>query len=374
MSAISPESMQNAIFVNPATNIFTGTSLTALNVAGYGAAFVSAISLPTGVTLPANQSIGFKFISSYPPPLYSFAAASASLQFKIFTNDNAELQPTAVVNTVPAALDGFSNVYFQPGAAEGYSVIIRNISATAITAGSVLMYIQATIQNTIGQFLQPNAIMPAASTSDKDIEAGAPPTKITVSAIVGFNSNSAVPNCYAIKVENIPVKKGLPVFTLSCTPMKQAIMLYCVSNSPNQTIAPALGFLDLPVVANSTVSIPAGFVTPTDGYWSGSVYIGFQNVGRTFQTETLTFECAVAPFDSLIKAEETGKLSFPESSVWNPSITASISTDKLESNVAMLCKELAIVKEILMQHIVKDTETDANVNALMRRGSRFARG
>lgn len=357
MTAVTSESMQNAVFYNTSTNTIVGPSLTNLNVAGYGPAIVSVTSLPPGITLPVNGVIGFKFASSYPPPIYSVASASAALRFTLFTNDNAELITTGITNRVTAPLDGFNGVYYQPGEAESYSIIMKNTGTAAIAAGSALLYIQATIQNTLGQFLPSGNIVLTNSHTNEEIRAGKAPTTMSIIPIVTFNSISAVPNCYAIKVENFPVRAGSPVCPINIKPLKTTNMLIAVSNTPNQMIAPSGGYNDQSVIANSTIAISTNLVSAVDGTWSGSIFVGFTNVGTTTQIDTITFEVALPPFDSMLKAEESGlyKLNEGTVSTFNNQISGTEDYSSLKAKICELAGALNYLTELVKDHLNRDT-------------------
>lgn len=352
----NPAIVQQALYTFPNDFVQFVTSTASLNIGGFGAAPV--LTVASAVSIPAGAVIGFKLTTPYPCGILSFATLAATTNYSWYTNDNMSISLDSVTNTSPIALTGVNNRKFQPGNGEIYTVFIENTSSTAITAGTVLAYIQLTVQNTLGTFVDQGSIALTNKLTDSQKEyycvSG---TTFDIKQQVLWNSTSAVPNAYAVSVMNYPVIKGITIAPITFRCLKETLMLYSTTGDTFATTGSPNGWRELKVIANTRINLEVG-PADADGLWSGTIIFGFSNIGITTQLITLSIPAAILPFDSMNRnVEESGYIR-------RPMITGPVSNgvasdhkfvlDKIVNMMTKLSTRLNQVEETLITHIIND--------------------
>jgi len=165
------------------------------NVSNLGAS--QCVYLYDNVPLIAGQELSIPFQVAVPPPLLYISLANAADQIVIQTPNGLLISANAFTPGL-----GATGVYFQPSAGGRYVLYYK--AAAPVALNTIIIYFQAVLENTIGQFINTGSI--AYTIDEKELK-----TRPVVSQTIALNTTSAVPNTLNIDFDRYPVKKGLNV-------------------------------------------------------------------------------------------------------------------------------------------------------------------
>lgn len=186
---------QSTVYFPPNSNDDLIPTSAILNVSGLGAS--QSIVLSIGVACAAGLVTGIAFQVSRPPPLLYFTVNLPADKIQIQSPDGLIISPSSF-----SAIYGYNGVYFQPSA--GGTYLLYYTPGTALLAGDNCVYVQAVLENTVGQYID----MGSVSYSEDVNKLSNPPQ---VSQIIAANTTSAVPNTFVIDFVKFPVRKGLNI-------------------------------------------------------------------------------------------------------------------------------------------------------------------
>lgn len=269
---------QTTVYFPPDESPFVSTQSIVANVSNLGAS--QSIEIVAESALIVNQVISLPFQVAVPPPILYFATENQSDVITLQSPDGLLISLDANVSGI-----GFNGAHFQPSAGGRYVMYFK--SGVAAAKNSALLYIQAVLENTIGQYINFGGMGFNAKQIDNK--------KPVVSQSIALNTTSAVPNTMNIDFDRVKVEVGMNVL---------ATFRIMVNASGVESYGK--DYLSVVGSATRTVQLVAGqnysaiWYSTTTGLFSGRYSLTISQAGSLTLPATCSAFAAADIFPSLV--------------------------------------------------------------------------
>lgn len=269
---------QTTVYFPPNESPFVSTGSIVANVSNLGAS--QSIIILAESALIANQVISIPFQVAVPPPILYFSTDNATDSITLQSPDGLLISLDANVPGI-----GFNGAHFQPSAGGRYVLYFK--SGPGVAVGAALIYIQAVLENTIGQYINFGGM----AFNVKQVDAKKP----VISQSIALNTTSSVPNTMNIDFDRAKVEIGMNVL---------ATFRIMVNASGVESYGK--DYMSVVGSATRTVQLVAGqnysaiWYSTTNGLFSGRYSLTISQAGSLTLPATCSAFAAADIFPSLV--------------------------------------------------------------------------